>query len=539
MIQIQLFDGTVLEFPQGTSQDVIDRVARQETLARQGVAQEQPSEMMQRIEAARAGTLQPSPDALARVANADEMALAQMQPPRTLGQMLYENVIGSGEVDTPGERAGELVRGVAPALVRGAAELVGLPATINLAIDKGAQAIGLMRDDAPESAFMSALSGEGLRSGLSAITGGETEYKAPGRAGQFVSTIGEFTGGAAGAPLRAVVTSGLAGLTSEGAGQAAEAAGLGETGQTVARVAGAFFGPIAVNTGNKTVNAMMNRASQAPSLDTLKSAKTAAYNAVDAAGVTFSPTQTQGLAANVRNALAQSDFVPDVDAQTRAALAIIEKNAGIPLKLGQLDKIRQGLWKRYNAAPNEVAILDMIDEVDTLINSMPSATPLMGAAREANSRFKKAELIENAFQKAADQTAATGSGGNIVNKYRQAVTSIINNPKQAKFFSNDEIAFMRNFVSGSNAENTLRLLGKVSPSGNGLMMALNLGAVAYNPAMIAATATGAGAKYFSDRLAQSGAQALRDAVATGRIPARQAGTFVQDAARVIPGLLAQ
>jgi hypothetical protein len=32
-------------------------------------------------------------------------------PERTIGQTLYENIIGSGAVDTPGERLGELIRG--------------------------------------------------------------------------------------------------------------------------------------------------------------------------------------------------------------------------------------------------------------------------------------------------------------------------------------------------------------------------------------------------------------------------------------------
>jgi hypothetical protein len=283
----------------------------------------------------------------------------------------------------------------------------------------------------------------------------------------------------------------------------------------------------------------MNRASQAPSVDALKQAKTAAYKAVDNAGVKFSGQQTLDLSNKVRNALAQTDFVPDVDAQTRAALQVVERNSGVPLTLGQLDKIRQGLWKRYNAASNEVAILDIIDEVDLLIDSMQSATPLMEAARLANSRFKKAELIENAFQKAADQTASTGSGGNIVNKYRQAVTSIINNPKQARFFTRAEIDMMREFVRGSNAENALRLVGKISPSGNGLMMALNLGAVALNPAMIAATATGAASKAVSEQLAASGAQRMRDALASGVIQSRPASTVAPDIARTISGLLAQ
>lgn len=40
MIEIELFDGTVLEFPEGTPQAVIDRVAQQETAARQAAAAE-------------------------------------------------------------------------------------------------------------------------------------------------------------------------------------------------------------------------------------------------------------------------------------------------------------------------------------------------------------------------------------------------------------------------------------------------------------------------------------------------------------------
>ena len=95
-------------------------------------------------------------------------------PERTLGQQIYENVIGSGAVNTPGERAGQLVRGVAPALARGAMELVGLPGTLSSLADVGLQKIGLLPADMPPSPVFSALSGAGLRSGASALTGGET-----------------------------------------------------------------------------------------------------------------------------------------------------------------------------------------------------------------------------------------------------------------------------------------------------------------------------------------------------------------------------
>lgn len=212
MIEIELFDGTVLEFPAGTNQSVIDRVAKQETLARRG---------------------------------------SEPAPERTIGQTIYENVIGSGAVDTPGERAGELIRGVAPALTRGAMELVGLPGTLSGLLDVGAQKIGLMPENMPPSPVFSALSGAGLRRGASALTGGETEYVAPGRAGQFVSTGGEFMGGGLGGGVRNAVRFGLApGLASEAAGQTAEAAGLGETGQSIARIGTALgVGALAARPG--------------------------------------------------------------------------------------------------------------------------------------------------------------------------------------------------------------------------------------------------------------------------------------------------
>lgn len=45
----------------------------------------------------------------------------------------------------------------------------------------------------------------------------------------------------------------------------------------------------------------------------------------------------------------------------------------------------------------------------------------------------------------------------------------------------------------------MRNIGKLSPSGNGLMTALNIGAIATNPYMAVVTVAGASAKALSDR----------------------------------------
>jgi hypothetical protein len=83
--------------------------------------------MRDRIAAARAGTLQMQPGSAEAAAAANEQAMAQMVPERTFGQTIYENVIGSGAVDTPGERIGELIRGGGAAVAALAGAARGCP----------------------------------------------------------------------------------------------------------------------------------------------------------------------------------------------------------------------------------------------------------------------------------------------------------------------------------------------------------------------------------------------------------------------------
>lgn len=264
----------------------------------------------------------------------------------------------------------------------------------------------------------------------------------------------------------------------------------------------------------RAAKAASDAAGRKPSIDSLRAAKTAAYKAVDDSGLTFSPDDMNGLLNYAVKAADDANYVPDVDRQTFAAIKMIENSAGKDRTIGQLDKLRQGLWARYNASNgSEPAILDMIDGVDDIIAKHPATDDLMGLARSANSQFKKAELLDNAMTVAERQTAATGSGGNILNKYKQAVTSILNNPKKAKWFSPEEVQKMDDFIKGSFAQNALRQIGKISPTGNGLMQVLNIGAVAASPAMAGFTIAGAGAKMASDRAGRSAMQSILDGVA--------------------------
>lgn len=254
------------------------------------------------------------------------------------------------------------------------------------------------------------------------------------------------------------------------------------------------------------------RAEKRPTVGNLRAAKQLAYRAVDDANEKFGPQEMQGLLADVQAELADSNYVEGVDTQTDAMLRLLERQQGREMSLGRLDKLRQDLWKRYQRADNEVGLLDGIAAIDKLIDAKAGASDLMGAARLANSRYRKAQMLEDAFDKAQLQTASTGSGGNILNKYRQAVTAIVTNPRKAKWFNEEELSLMKSFVEGSNMENTLRRVGKLAPGGNGLMTALNVYAATVDPTMLAVTGAASAAKGSADRAARRGSEELLDVV---------------------------
>lgn len=502
-MEVELPDGRILEFPEGTSQDDM-RAAIGRLLG--NAPAETPAETP-----------------------------AEAAPKRTFGEMLYENVIGSGEADTPGEKLGQYIRGAGAATARGIADVPAIPANLAQLGAMGVEKAFGMEAPSMVSRGLAAL--PDTRNMLSAVTGGESDYQAPGKVGEYIATAGEFAGGAGvtagpGAILKYGVVPGLA---SEAAGQATE----GTKAEPYARLAAGLFAPLALNTANKTVNAMFRRAADRPSIETLRDAKNAAYSAVDASGVKIPMIVTDDIYRQAQAAAVSRNYVPEVDTQIKAALKILENQAGMPLTIGQLDRVRQGLSGRYRAAPDQVAILDMIDIVDDAIQALPGGDDLIMAARQANSHYKKAELFDNAFLRAADQTADSGSGGNTVNKFRSAVTSIINNPKQKKFFSQAEIDVMRRFVRGDVSENALRLIGKLSPTGNGLMMALHtVGGVASGGASVPLMIGGELARQGSTRLAMQGAEQLKNMAATGQIP--QAAPIIQrEMIGTLPGLLSQ
>lgn len=187
--EIELPDGTILEFPDGMSE--ADMLAQTRRYWASQSAQSN--------------------------ADAQTGQAMAMTPPRVEAQE------AQGEVRSSRPSVGvaeDVLRALAAGTARGTAQLVGLPGTINDALDWPLERLGVMSDD---PRFNSRLSGSSIEGALSAATGGATEYRGQTTPGEFAGTIGEFLPGAAGAGVRGLLMYGaLPGATSELAGQVTE-----------------------------------------------------------------------------------------------------------------------------------------------------------------------------------------------------------------------------------------------------------------------------------------------------------------------------
>ena len=257
----------------------------------------------------------------------------------------------------------------------------------------------------------------------------------------------------------------------------------------------------------------------------LKAARDAAYDTVSRLGLTYRTQAIDNLIGNLSSRVNGQAFNEKLHTGTAAAIKYAETLRGKNLSMTQLDQLRQVIARDAGGSTvpaDKTFAADMIEEIDNFIattspRGSASAGPGPGKraileARRAHATFRKSETIERLLIEAADAAAATGSGGNINNQIRQRLKNLLKSKKQRRGFNNEELGIMRRIVRGNSKENTLRLIGKLSPSGNGLMMALNIGAIATNPAMAVGTVAGTAAKELADRGTQRAVTGLQGVI---------------------------
>ena len=434
-----------------------------------------------------------------------------------LGKMIRDNLLGDDDDTTfnTGEKIGQMLNNAGEGLTFGivgdeataaASAALGGDYDATLSQQRGNQE--QFRDQHPALSVASELApafipGMGAAKALQGASMGRRALTGAGVGAAGGATIG-FTEGEGGLEERATnaaTTAALGGVFGAVAPKALDALG-----NLPGRVRNAF-----------------NRSAARPTVDALRATKNAAYEAVDQAGVSFTGDDMTALSGRVQQIFNDSNFDEVADTASGAVLRQLRGKEGRDTTLGQLDRVRQGLWKRHATASDQPQILDAISEIDDMIARHPDASGLMDAARAANSTFAKSQLLESAFDRASRNTSVSGSGGNIANNYMRAVNSVLNNKREMRFFNADEEKAMRAFVAMADegGPRIRRLLGKMSPNGNGLMMTLHaVGGMASGGATLPLMVAGGAAKSSADRAVLRGGEALQDMFA-GVTPAAQ------------------
>jgi hypothetical protein len=235
-----------------------------------------------------------------------------------------------------------------------------------------------------------------------------------------------------------------------------------------------------------------------PTSDELKASANAAYKQAEDAGVVFDPATMTGLRDRVRDRFADRGFHPSNEPGAATAMGELDRLASQNVTLKGLETARKLIGNAYQPGnKSNNALLGIArDQVDDVVARSPGGET-MTEARSLWQRSAKADALETALAKAQGRAASTGSGGNIDNATRQEIRKVLD---RGRGWTDDERAALSLAADGTTDQNALRLLGKLSPSGNGLMMALQSGAAGASGGMtIPLAIAGHGAKVAADR----------------------------------------
>ena len=229
------------------------------------------------------------------------------------------------------------------------------------------------------------------------------------------------------------------------------------------------------------------------SVDDLRAAKSAAYDAVENMGVAYAPKATAKLADDLGYELATLKINPKVTPKAHAMMEDVQATlrSGNPVTLTELDQLRQAVWRATGKADDAEqfmggkitkAIDDFMDSAGpqhAVNGDAPAAAEAMRRARELNKRYRKVQTVENEVDSAALRASSTYAGGNKANAIRQELRPLIDktSKKRIQNFTKAEEKALKKVVEGSGAANAWRVTGKMLDPRGLLGMAMQAGGI--------------------------------------------------------------
>jgi hypothetical protein len=405
MIEVEMPDGTIAEFPDGTSQDVM-----KQALQKRFGAPKPSNPVGDAFRAAQTGAMQGMTFGFA-----DEIAGTLMTPIQ-MGVDAFE-----GRGFDPGGSWNRAVAG-------------------NRALDKQ------QMDASPIAGTVGQIAG-GLGTGVGLARGGLTLMNA---AKPTVASMG--TRGA----IEAAAYGGLQGL------------GAGENDKLASALEGAGYGALGGGALGGVGGAIASRVAQkaVPTIQDLKAQGKALYDAARASGVTFPRSVVKTAADDIAARAISEGLDPTLHPGATAALKRLQDAAQTGMTAGNAQTMRRVIAAAakdpMNPDQSRIASM-MIDDFDDLITG---SIPDLAAANAIYRRAKKGKLIETAIELAGSRAGQfTGSGfeNALRTEFRGLERQIIKG--QLKGISDAERDAIAKVSRGGPLENIARWVGKFAPTG--------------------------------------------------------------------------
>lgn len=300
---------------------------------------------------------------------------------------------------------------------------------------------------------------------------------------------------------------------------------------------GAGMGAVAPAVGagvGKVANAILNRGGQpvTMTLDALRAAKDAAYQAVDNLGFRYKPAALDTLMTGIKNDVAAAHINPLRHPQASSMIDTLETELKKPLSLTELDQLRQVVRRDVSSSNDPAERMfgrKITDKIDEFVNASGSGSQEINTARDLNTRVSKMEAVSDAVAAAERRAAKTGTGGNVDNATRQNIDRVASK----SYYSPAETAAADRVVMPGRVHDALRNVGRLSPTTGGLTAMLEtFGSMADHRVMIPA-AVGFVAKSLADHLTTRNVKQLERVIAGGGKPLAQAPSAVQKVAEAL------
>jgi len=169
--------------------------------------------------------------------------------------------------------------------------------------------------------------------------------------------------------------------------------------------------------------------------------------------------------------------------------------------------------------------IDNASDADVLIGNAKHGAKALSEARDLWGRFRRSQMVDDAVDSADLRAASTGSGGNVDNAIRQNVRRIVEKPRG---MSAQEKAAAERVVRGTPGQNALRLAGKFAPTGVvSSVLSGGAGVALAGPAGLAVPLIGAGAKKLADRMTVKNVERLSQIIRSGGKTAQDLGNLAR------------